>query len=320
MPFITLILLAACNFLEPDQQAGKPTIPQGKSFQYVADANPRHRLMVYQPAEASAEESFPIVVWIHGGGWMRGDHRRMNQMLSALIESDRYVVASIGYRLSDEALWPAQIHDCKAAIKWLKSNADVIRGDSTRIGVIGASAGGHLASMLGTSGGDRTMSGTLGVHLRVDDRVQCVVDLFGPTDLLQMDNQANTDARLKHDAPDSPESRLLGGPLQSLPELAKSANPITYVTRDDPPFLIIHGTEDDVVPHQQSVMLKESLDDAGIESTLISIAGGGHGGPKFEDIELKVLSFLDQHLHRIPQKYLGEEAPERENKSRSSAK
>jgi len=305
---ITLLLVAVVTLSQPPVPAKEAPRPQGRQFQYLDDANPRHELLLFQPTGHSPENPLPLVVWIHGGGWMYGSHQAMSGTLASLIRSDRYVVASIGYRLTDEELWPAQIHDCKAAIKWLKSNAKKLGADPDRVAVIGASAGGHLASMIGTSGGDKLMSGTLGVHHRMDDRVHCVVDFFGPTDLLKMDAQAVPGAKLIHDAPDSPESRLLGAPLQTVPQLAKSANPITYVSPDDPPFLIIHGTQDALVPYGQSILLKESLEKAGVETTLISIQEGGHGGPKFAGIQTRVLTFLDQHLSEKPAESSREES------------
>ncbi len=298
MSTILVLLTFLIGLSPPQDPVQKPLKPRVRQFQYLEDDNPRHRLLVTDPRVDPGEPPLPIVVWIHGGGWMQGSHQAMNKMLDALIRSNRYVVASIGYRLSDEELWPAQIHDCKAAIKWLKANASSIGADPDRVAVIGVSAGGHLAAMIGTSGGVPLMSGTLGVHHRMDDRVQCVVDIFGPTDLLKMDAQAMPNPAFKHDAADSPESRLLGAPLQSVPRLAKSANPITYVSDEDPPFLIIHGTRDAVVPHGQSVLLRDSLEAAGVEATLVSIENGGHGGPEFAQIHLVVLDFLNQKLSR----------------------
>ncbi len=317
---ITLLLLTLVNLIQPPAPSKEAPRPQPRQIQYLDDANPRHQLLLFQPTGHSPETPLPLVVWVHGGGWMHGSHRTMNSTLASLIQSDRYVVASIGYRLTDEELWPAQIHDCKAAIKWLKGNARQIGVDPDRVGVIGASAGGHLASMLGTSGGDKLMSGTLGVYHKVDDRVHCVVDFFGPTDLLKMDAQAMDGAKLIHDAPDSPESRLLGAPLQTVPQLAKSANPITYVSPDDPPFLIIHGTHDALVPYAQSTLLKESLEEAGVETTLITIEDGGHGGPKFTGIQSRVLDFLDRQLSGKPTESTPEDAISGEKQEPSTAK
>lgn len=143
------------------------------------------------------------------------------------------------------------------------------------------------------------MSGTLGIHSGVDDRVHCVIDLFGPTDLLKMDPQTPPNAKLIRDDPSSPESRLLGAPLQTVPELAKSANPINYVSRDDPPFLIIHGTRDEIVPYGQSLLLGHSRQEAGVKTTLMPIESAGHGGPAFIGIEAIMLAFLDQKRSMI---------------------
>lgn len=317
---ITLLLGLVTGLGQMEIDRTQPTGPRASAIRYLDDANPRHQLLLLQPDTDTLEKPLPIVVWIHGGGWMHGSHRTMNKLLASLVESDRYLVASIGYRLSDEALWPAQMHDCKAAIRWLKGNAKSIGGDPDRVAVMGASAGGHLASMLGTSGGDSLMSGTLGVHRSVDDRVHCVIDIYGPTDLLRMDEQAIPDAPLKHDAPDSPESRLLGAPLQSVPRLAKSANPITYVSPDDPPFLIIHGTRDLIVPHGQSVLLRDSLQNAGVEATLLSIEDGGHGGPGFDQIHVHVLDFLDQKLSGKSSETVPEQPPTSGKKTPSPEK
>src|SRR6185437_7517091 len=165
------------------------------------------------------------------------------------------------YRLSGEATWPAQIHDCKAAIRWLRANAAKYGLDPDRIGVTGASAGGHLAAMLGLGGGVAALEGDVGPHTGVSSRVKCVVDQFGPSDLLAM---ADHSSRIDHNAPDSPESKLIGGALQENKEKARAASPITYISRDDPPFLILHGTEDPLVPFNQSERLAEALKTVGV--------------------------------------------------------
>jgi acetyl esterase/lipase len=262
---------------------------------YANDDNPRHRLNLFIPK--SSEKLLPLVVFIHGGAWQSGSYKSGAEILRPLVESGDYAGASIGYRLTDEARWPAQIHDCKAAIRFLRSNAAKWNINPERIAVIGPSAGGHLASMLGTSGGVQSMMGEVGDCTETDDRITCVVDLFGPSDLLQMDRQAPEGARLIHDAPNSPESRLLGAPLQSVPARAQTANPITYITADDPPFLILHGTNDAIVPYGQSVLLHEALQAAKVNSIFIPIQGAGHGGPPFAREHGRIRLFLDQHLH-----------------------
>ena len=278
-----------------------PNVPQKGheviEVAYIDDENPRHRLGLFVPRQPSLKTALPLVIWIHGGGWQGGSHRSGEAFIRPLVQSGRYAVASIGYRLSHEAQWPLQAHDCKAALRWLRANASKYNINPDRIAVAGPSAGGHLSAILGTSRGVTSMQGDLGDHGDTDDGVTCVIDLFGPTDLLQMDAQAPEGARIKHDAPRSPESRLLGAPLQTVPEKAATANPITYVDKDDPPFLIIHGTADAVVPYGQSVLLDDALDEAGVSSTLITIKGGGHGGSGMEKTNLHIRRFLEMHLH-----------------------
>lgn len=200
-----------------------------------------------------------------------------------------YAVVSINYRLSQHAVFPAQIEDCKAAIRWLRANATKYRLDPDHIGVWGASAGGHLVAMLGTTGGVKELEGS-GGNLDQSSRVQCVVDWFGPTDLLTMGGS--------HDNPDSPEARLIGGPVGDNKEKARKASPITYIGRDAAPFLIMHGDQDNTVPTGQSEELVEALKKAGVEVNLVLVKGNGHGGPGFNSPENHKLieEFFDRHL------------------------
>ena len=300
------LLLLAILLASPGPQGSRPDSP-GRAerskepkiveIAYADDENPRHKLLLFLPTRPAHSDPLPLVIWIHGGGWRQGDFRSGDALIRPLMQSGRYAAASIGYRLTDEAQWPAQVHDCKAALRWLRANASKYNINPDRVAVVGPSAGGHLSAMLGTSAGVPAMQGELGAHDQVDDRVTCVVDLFGPTDLLKMDTQAPTGATLKHDAPHSPESKLLGAPLQSVPKRAASANPITYVTSDDPPFLIIHGTADRVVPYGQSVLLDTALDQAEVNSILITLKGAGHGGRGLDQVDGQIRAFLEKHLH-----------------------
>ncbi|MCH2132853.1 MAG: alpha/beta hydrolase [Phycisphaerales bacterium] len=295
------ILITAVMLGSPDTRPTPPTDVASqpgrvlKDVPYAGDQNPRHRLNLFLPG--TSDTPVPLVVFIHGGGWQSGHYRSGEAMLRPLVATGRYAGASIGYRLTDEAQWPAQIHDCKAALRFLRANAAQWNIDPDRIAVMGPSAGGHLSAMMGTSAGVESMQGDVGDHDDVSDRVTCVVDLFGPTDLVKMDAQAPPGARLKHDAPRSPESRLLGAPLQTVPERAATANPITYITPDDPPFLIIHGSQDAVVPYPQSVMLDAALDKAKVDTIFITVKDGGHGGRGFDELKPRIRAFLDRHLH-----------------------
>ena len=255
-------------------------------------------LDLYLPEEPP-DEKLPAVVWVHGGAWRAGS--KDNTPAMPLAARD-FVVASVGYRLSQEALFPAQIHDVKAAVRWLRANAKRYGVDPDRIGAWGSSAGGHLVGLLGVSGGVEDLEGDIGDHPDQSSRVQAVVDFFGPSDFLQMDAHSISD-RNPHDSSHSPESQLVGGPIQQHPDRVRRVNPITYVTPDDPPFLIVHGDQDPLVPHHQSVLLDEALRRAGVPVELVTIEGGGHGrGGLFGSEELfeRVLGFFEHSLADRP--------------------
>lgn len=265
-----------------------------RGLDYVGEGNPRQSLDLLLPTgPGEAEKPLPLVVFIHGGAWRGGSKEGGLGRLAPLVETGRYAAASINYRLTGEASWPAQIHDCKAAIRWLRGHAGEYGLDPERIGVIGSSAGGHLVAMLGTSGGVAEIEGKLGSHLEESSAVSCVVDEFGPSELLMMGKFPST---MDHDGPGSPESLLVGGPLQERVEVAKAASPISYVTADDPPFLIIHGSKDMTVPFDQSERLHEALEKAGVSSLFIPVNEGGHGGFRSPELERRTRLFFDRHL------------------------
>ncbi|UCG57772.1 MAG: alpha/beta hydrolase [Phycisphaerales bacterium] len=253
-------------------------------------------LDLYLPAKSPAPS--PVIVWVHGGGWLggsKGSGGRARPMLGR-----GYAVVDVGYRLSGEAIFPAQIQDCKAAVRWVRANADKYSLDPGRIGAWGSSAGGHLVALLGTAGDVREFD--TGANARYSSRVQAVCDWFGPTDFTQMDKHSLDGSSLIHDAPNSPESLLVGGPIQEEPHrsAARKANPITYVTKDDPPFLIMHGDKDMLVPLHQSELLHDALTKAGVVARLYVVKGGGHGLRGGEDRSEKLFEiaadFFDRHL------------------------
>ena len=258
---------------------------------YVTNGHPRQKLDVF--VQASEVKNQPLIIYIHGGAFKTGSK---NDGVPSDYLSRGYAVASIDYRLSGDAAWPAQIEDCKAAVRWLRANAARYGIDPGRFAAWGASAGGHLAAMLGTTGGEKEFE--VGENLDVSSRVQAVVDYFGPTDFLQMDAHRLPNGQF-HDPADSPESALIGGPLQQNKDKAVRANPITYVSGDDPPFLICHGDADPLVPHHQSVLLEAALRRAGVPVTFYTVKGGGHG--RFGDPKVPELTkgFLDDRLNPV---------------------
>ena len=203
-----------------------------------------------------------------------------------------YAVASINYRLSQHAIFPAQIEDSKAAVRWLRAEGPKHGIDPDRIGVWGSSAGGHLVALLGATGDTKKFD--KGPRADVSSKVQAVCDFFGPTDFTLMSKFPST---MDHDSPNAPEARLIGGPVQENKEKAASANPITYVSKGDPPFLILHGDKDPLVPLNQSEILAAALKKAGVEVTFHVVKGAGHGFGG-EEIREMVRRFFARHLGR----------------------
>jgi acetyl esterase/lipase len=235
----------------------------------------------------------PVVVFIHGGGWRGGSKQGGIRNLIPLAKRG-YFCASIDYRLSGEAIFPAQIEDCKCAIRFLRAKAEDYHLDADRIGVWGSSAGGHLVALLGTAGDAKDLEGK-GGRSQYSSRVQAVCDWFGPTDFLHyhVDGEPNEHA-------DGAVAQLLGGPVSEKKELAAKASPVNYVTKDDPPFLIMHGDRDLLVPLRQSEMLRDALQKVGVEATLKVVKDAGHGlqGPDVDRGALleTVLQFFDRTL------------------------
>jgi acetyl esterase/lipase len=291
---LSMVLVAASTAMA---QPPLPKLPEGTkvrtNLEYVPGGHERQRLDLYVPGKADTPP--PVIVWIHGGAWMGGSKDGGSPAVPLVGKG--YAVACINYRLSQHAAFPAQIEDCKTAIRWLRANAKTYNLNPDRIGVWGASAGGHLVALLGTSGGAGDHEGR-GGNTDQSSRVQAVVDFFGPTDFLQMDAHALQGARLKHDPPNSPESRLIGGAIQENVEKVGHANPVKYVTIDAPPFLIVHGEQDPLVPCHQSELLYEALKSAKRDVTFYKIAGAGHGSPEFNSnmMQAAVQAFFDKHL------------------------
>ncbi|WP_425618447.1 alpha/beta hydrolase fold domain-containing protein [Anatilimnocola sp. NA78] len=246
------------------------------------------KLDVIKP-KAVSDKPRPCVVWIHGGGWQNGNKTSGIGRLAGIVATGDYVGVTVGYRLTDETAWPGQIHDCKAAVRWVRANAKSLGIDPDKIAVMGSSAGGHLVSMLGTSGDVKELEGKNG-SADASSRVACVVDFCGPSDFLAIpkDNP-------KVNEPGGSVYKLFGGPLSEKQDVAKEASPVTYVTADDPPFLILHGTDDRTVAINQAERLHAAQQKAGVSTTFVKITGGGHGigGPKVEE---RVKTFLDKHL------------------------
>jgi len=273
-------------------------LPEGvnvlRGVEYAKVGDRSLQLDIYTPTERQGK--LPLVVWIHGGAW-RGGWRGHGPGFNAIgkVVPHGYVMASISHRFSQDAVFPAQIEDCRAAIRFLRANAAKYSVDGDHIGVWGESSGGHLAALLGTSGGVKDLEGEVGDNLGVSSRVQAVVDYCGPSDFMKF---AGHPTWVKVDDPKSPVCQLVGGLLADKKDLVAKANPITYITKDTPPFLIAHGDKDNAVPFNQSELLADALKKAGVDVTFEVIQGGGHnfGGAQYERLVPIVMAFFDKHL------------------------
>jgi acetyl esterase/lipase len=268
-----------------------------------AHQSPTQALDIYLPNEG--EGPFPVIAVIHGGAWMMGNKRDIQQL--PLLESLKrgYAVVCIEYRLSSEAKFPAQIYDCKAAIRFIRGNAEKYRFDPNRIAAWGGSAGGHLSALVGISAGVKDLEDLTMGNPDQDSSVQAVVDWFGPTEsFLKMDEELKASGLgiPDHSQPESPESQLLGRLITAVPELVRWASPMTYVSAKTPPFLIQHGLLDQLVPVEQSIHFAEAIEKvAGKDRVILELLPGVyHADPAFETPENteRVLNFLDSVLKK----------------------
>jgi acetyl esterase/lipase len=279
--FFILVVLAA-------SPAIAEAAPPVKDVLFASPDGHELRLDLYLPEGVKHP---PLVVFIHGGGWRNNSYKKC---LTPWLTDYGFAVASVGYRLSDAAKFPAQVHDCKAAVRWLRAHADEYGYNAERIGVAGTSAGGHLALMLGVTAGVEQLEGDVGGNADRSSRVQAVVDYYGPSDfVLRSKNQPS-----KTEKPDSPVRLLLGVAAGQNEQLARLASPAFHVTTDDAPLLILHGDKDTTVHLDQSQRMVQQYKKAGLDVTLEVVAGAGHGGaahftPAYRK---KVAEFLRAHL------------------------
>lgn len=268
--FLVLATSALCG------ENAMPTVQ--KDIPYRGNTNPHQTLDLYLPASQPA----PLVLWVHGGGWKSSDK---SWILVPYLVAKGYAVASINYRYSSEAIFPAQIQDANEALNFLLHHAEEYGLDKNRVAVAGDSAGGHLALLLGLARDE----GGFGADANV--RPRAVIDFFGPTDFTVFTEAPPAGA-------EDVITQLLGASPRDRPDLAKAASPVTYVTAASPPVLILHGDKDSVVPASQSRVLADLLKKAEVPVDLVMIPGAGHEGPAFSSpkIQAKILQFLEQNL------------------------
>ena len=268
--------------------AAAPKLPEGveviRDLEYAQVKGLSLRLDLYRPS-ARPSAPMPLVIWVHGGGWKTGTKANCP---AAWLATKGYAVASLDFRLLPEHPWPAQIEDPIAALRWLHKESGKYGYDASRSAAMGGSSGGHVVALWGT------------LTLPAEDKVKAVVDLYGPTDLLTMPPNVLSEKRTRADLAKANGALLLGGIVMDQPDKAKAVSALHQVSKDDVPFLILHGTADPGVPVDQSERLHAALRAAGVESTLKLLPGAGHGGKEFDSPESRALIqvFLDRHLKR----------------------
>jgi acetyl esterase/lipase len=290
-----LLTLFVLSSLQAQRNRG-PAVPEGvkvtKDIVYQTVNGRELPLDLYVPEGAT--EPLPLIIWIHGGGWKGGSKNGINRCVEVL--NHGYALASVEYRLSGEAIFPAAVEDCKAAISYLRWKAPKLGIDPDRFGVWGSSAGGHLVALLGTTN-DVLDFDTHSVTKMASPTVQAVCNWFGPTDFLRMNDVTGG---IDHDAAGSPESLFMGFPIQDHPEKVQRANPIAYVSPSDPPMLLMHGDNDQSVIYNQSELLYRALQKADVDSELYKVKNGGHGfrdaDESPEALTARAIDFFDKQF------------------------
>lgn len=290
------VTIAKAQPPSPSQIQGR--MPQGTvihgNIPYNNDTLKKHLLDIYLPANAKGKVSSgtPLVVFIHGGGWIGNDKYAdmgyMPNTINAMLESG-FAIASIDYRFAQNAVFPAILQDCNKAVSFLYDNADKYGLDKNRMALMGFSAGGHLASLMGTSQNNKVESLYFSNSYRPFN-YKAVVDFYGPTDLTLL--PGNEDEK-------SPEGILIGAKPLERPDLAKAASPIAYIDKNDPPFLIFHGEKDNIVSNKQSKLFSAWLKYHGVKNELTIVKDAPHFGKMYdvEEIKTKVIVFLKEALN-----------------------
>jgi len=292
--FLFTTLITAFSLIGFSQKANKEWL----DVNYANDGQVYHNLDIHLPA--TEQQSYKPIIIIYGSAWFANNMKGMaSQSMGKPLLDAGFAVISINHRSSSDAKYPAQIHDVKAAIRFVRANASKYNLDTSFIGITGFSSGGHLSSLAGTTNGETSyaygditvnLEGDLGNYTGTSSKVDAVVDWFGPIDFDLMENcEGPKDGN-------SPEAAMIGGAPVDKPQMARLLSPNTFIDADDPKFLVIHGDADNVVPHCQSVLFSEQLKEQGLLADFISVPKGGHGPVTFNETTFKAMAdfFLEE--------------------------
>lgn len=267
------------------------TVEVHRDQPYAEGGDRRQMVDVYLPKQRKSDRPLPVVVFIHGGGWVGGTRSFFTSRACDYASSGEYAAVCIGYRLADQAAWPAQLHDCKAAVRWIRAHAEELNLDPEHIGAFGGSAGAHLALMLATTGDRKELAGDLGEFLEQPSQINCVVSICGPTDLTKPVCSGRSAEMLN-----GLVAKLLGGTIEEKPDAAREASPIKHLSRQTPPILMLHGDKDSLVDFDQSAQFRAAAEKAGASALLIPLIGVDHNFSASAETLGRVRQFFDKHL------------------------
>jgi acetyl esterase/lipase len=276
---VAMTVVASSAIAQGPQGSAQGPLPTFANIDY-APAEPStsngHKLDLYIPDASMVP--LPVAIFTGGSAWMADTGKTLAGRLAVQLNPAGYAVAGVSIRSSSQVKFPGQLHDIKAAIRWLRTNATKYNLDPDRIAIVGDSSGGWTSAMAAVTGDAPEMEGTVGVT-GVSSAVQAAVAFYPPTNFLAMDAWAirKCDPANCHDGENSPESRLVGCPIQSCADKVKAASPLTYITPADPPIMILHGDSDQLVPHNQGEQLYMALNKACKDAVFISLPKAPHG-------------------------------------------
>lgn len=282
------LLAVGLPLLGQVQPEKKPAVVMEKDLVYGKGGDQDLQLDLARPKEGDGP--FPCIVCVHGGGWRAGNRQQLGKLIETFAQQG-YVAVTISYRLAPAHKFPAQIEDCKAAVRWLRANAKKLKINPDRMGAIGFSAGGHLVSLLGAADDKAGLEGK-GGHPEQSSRVQAVVNFFGPTDFITKTWNQNVEEVYL--------IPFLGDNFEKGREKYRQASPLHYVSKDDPPFLFLHGDKDELVQIHHSQVMNKKLQEVGVKSRLVVMEGEGHGwaGAKLQQSLDETLKFFAEHLKK----------------------